>query len=103
MASATISFSSASPGSVTASTVRHAESRRPANRRPTELFPDRHVLAALAGERLPPPSAPPLAEPHPRQLRHQVQLRGPDVPERDRGVLAPAVDDLDVVGAHRLR
>src|SRR6516165_2583487 len=28
------------------------------------LLPDRHVLVAVAGERLPPPTAPPLAQPH---------------------------------------
>src|SRR5262245_25738185 len=67
------------------------------------LLPDRHVLAAFAGERLPPPPAPPLTQPHPRELGHQVKLGRPHVPERETGVLAATALDLDVVRAHRLR
>src|SRR5262249_56139923 len=40
------------------------------------FLPDRHVLVAFAGERLPPPPAPPLAQPHPRDLGHHAQLGG---------------------------
>ena len=47
------------------------------------LLPDRDVPAALAGERLPAPVLPPVAQPHPGQPRHQVELGRPHVPERD--------------------
>ena len=61
------------------------------------LLPDRDVLAALAGERLAPPPAPAVAQAHPGELRHQVELGGPHVAERDRQALDAAVDDLEVV------
>src|SRR5262249_40997426 len=70
------------------------------------VLPDRHALGAFAWGRLPPPPAPPappLAQPHARELGHQVELGRPHVPERERGVLAAAALDLDVVRAHRLR
>src|SRR6186713_915668 len=56
------------------------------------------MLAAVAGERLPPPAAPPLAQSHPGELRHQVELRGPGVPERDRVALELPVDHPEVMG-----
>src|SRR6266581_882100 len=67
------------------------------------LLPDRDMLAAVAGEGLPRPPVPPLAQTQPCELGHQVELGRPHIPERHRGVLATAVHDLDVVPAHRLR
>src|SRR5204863_5464314 len=58
-----------------------AEAVAPLRRR---LLPDRDVLRALARERLALPAAPAFAEAHPCQLRHQVELRRPDVAERNR-------------------
>src|SRR5215831_2138496 len=82
----------------------HATAGRPSgDRLAGRLLPDRHVLVALAGERLPPPPGPPLAQPHPRELGHQVKLGRPHIPEREVGVLAAAALHLDVVRAHRLR
>ena len=43
------------------------------------------------------PSLPPVAQPHPGQLRHQVELRRPHVAERHGAVLALPVGELDVV------
>jgi threonine aldolase len=40
----------------------------------SRLLPDRHVLAALAGEGRPRPSLPPLAQPQARELGHEVEL-----------------------------
>src|SRR4051794_12376517 len=70
----------------------------------TRLFdPYRHMFAARAGERLPPEPAPALAEAHPRQLGHQVQLGRPDVAEWNRAAdRAPVGCDLEVVGDQTL-
>src|SRR5262249_40751059 len=72
------------------------------------LLPDRHVLGAFACERLPPPPPPPPAPPPapppgPPVPPRPPPLPQPPVPERERGVLAAAALDLDVVRAHRLR
>src|SRR5947208_16325279 len=61
------------------------------------LLPDRDVLATLARERLAVPVAPALAQRHPGQLRHQVELRRPHVAERQRQQLPAAVDEREVV------
>ena len=63
------------------------------------FLPDREVLVAVAGKRLPGPAVPPFTQPHPGELGHQVWFRRPHVPEPDRGVLAT----LNVVPAHALR
>src|SRR4051794_38714124 len=47
-------------------------------------FPDGDVLAALAREGRAVPILPALAQPHPGEARHQIELGGPDVPERKR-------------------
>src|SRR5256885_1075081 len=44
-------------------------------------LPDGDVFGALAREWLPVPDAPPLAQLHAGELRHQVELRWPDVAE----------------------
>src|ERR1017187_4793862 len=67
------------------------------------LLPDGEMLAALPGEGLPRPPVPPLAQSQPCELGHQVEFGRPHVPEGNRGVLAAAIDYLDVVRAHRLR
>src|SRR5947209_6982101 len=61
------------------------------------LLPDRDVLATLAREGLAVPVAPALAQRHPGQLRHQVELRRPHVAERQREQLPAAVDQREVV------
>src|SRR5436190_16046906 len=61
------------------------------------LLPDGHVLAALARERLVLPAAPAVAQVHVRELRHQVELGRPHVPEQDREALDAAVDEVEVV------
>ena len=60
-------------------------------------------LRAVARERLPVPAAPALAQAHPGQLRHEVELRGPGVAERNREALEPSVDDPEVMGREALR
>ena len=55
------------------------------------------MLAAVARERLALPSAPALAQAHPGELRHQVELGGPRVAERDRETFDLPVDDLEVM------
>lgn len=59
---------------------------------PRRLLPDGDVLGALAGEGLPLPASPTLAQGHPRQPRHEVQLGGPHVAERHRERLEPSVE-----------
>ena len=57
----------------------HAASRHP---EPVlrRLLPDRDVRGALAGEGVSLPTAPPLHERQTGELRHEVELGGPDVP-----------------------
>src|SRR5260370_26637973 len=54
------------------------------------FLPDRDVLAALAGERLPAPPLPPVSQPQPPPPRHQVKLRRPHVPDRHLAAPSPA-------------
>jgi hypothetical protein len=73
------------------------------------------VLRALGGERLALPAPPALAQRHPRDARHEVELGRPDVAKRrredlDSVALDPVVvrdrrlrDDVDLVEAHVLR
>ena len=61
------------------------------------LLPDRDVLGALAREGLALPARPSVAQPHPGQLRHEVELAGPGVAERDRSALEVAVGLEEVV------
>ena len=60
-------------------------------------LPHRHVLRALAREGLAVPSAPAFAQPHPGERRHQVELRGPHVAERDGEALELSVHTLEVM------
>src|SRR5436190_3179108 len=60
------------------------------------------MLAALAGERLPGPIAPAVAQPQPRELGHQVEFGRPHVAERDGPELSATAHNLYVVGACRL-
>ncbi len=46
------------------------------------LLPDRHVRRALAGEGLALPAAPPFAQRHARDARHEIELRRPHVTVR---------------------
>src|SRR3954468_3593865 len=55
------------------------------------LLPHADEVLARRRERLPVPPAPTLARLHARKLRHQVELRRPDVAERARRVLELAV------------
>src|SRR5205823_9840071 len=66
------------------------------------LLPDRHVLRAVARERLALPAGPAFAERHAGEPRHQVELGRPDVPERNRQDVEPAVDDAVMVGDEAL-
>src|SRR3954470_14144100 len=66
------------------------------------LFPDRDVFAAFARERFALPPAPAVAQPHPGKLRHEIQLRGPRVPEGNREPLDSPVDELEVMGREPL-
>ena len=59
------------------------------------------LLSLVKGCRLQP--FPPVAQPHPGQLRHQVELGRPHVPERHGAVLALTTGELDVVPLHGLR
>src|SRR4051812_24298064 len=59
--------------------------------------PHGHVLSALTREGLAPPAAPAVAQRHPGELRHQVELRRPDVAERHRVLLDRAADGLEVM------
>jgi hypothetical protein len=61
------------------------------------------VGSALARERLSPPPCPSLAQRHPGELRHQVELGGPYAPERHREVLGPTILDPEVMGGEALR
>jgi len=49
------------------------------------------MLTALAGEGIPRPAVPPLAQSQPGELSHQVEFRRPHIPEGNRSVLAAAV------------
>src|SRR5215211_7090270 len=60
-------------------------------------FPDGHVLAAVAREHRPAPVLPALAQPHPGETRHQIELGGPDVAEGKRGFPPHAVLRPEVV------
>src|SRR4051794_3373140 len=67
------------------------------------LLPDRHVGLAGRGVRRPVPPLPALAQPQPRQARHQVQLRRPGVAERHRvAVVAAVLRARVVVRPHQL-
>jgi len=59
--------------------------------------------AAVAGERLPIPAAPPLTQPHPGELGHQIELGRPHVAERCRRPLEVAVDEVEVMRRDDLR
>src|SRR3954471_5837456 len=65
-------------------------------------FPDRDVFAAFAREWFALPPAPAVAQPHPGKLRHEIQLRGPRVPEGNREPLDSPVDELEVMGREPL-
>src|SRR5215207_8213430 len=60
------------------------------------------MLRAVAREGLPPPAAPALAQPHPAELRHEVELGRPRVAERHRDAVEASVDDPKVVGNEAL-
>src|SRR5215210_2464808 len=66
------------------------------------FLPDRDVLVALARERLPLPAAPALAKTHSGKPCHQVELRGPHVPEGNREAVDLSVDDPEVMGDEAL-
>ena len=69
-----------------AALLREGETQRALRRESPHgvLLPDGDVLAAVTRERLAPPAAPALAQRHPGELRHQVELGRPHVPERHR-------------------
>src|SRR5207244_7624648 len=71
--------------------------RRGLRRRLLQLLPYGDVLAALGSERLAVPAAPALAQAHPGNLRHEIELRGPDITERHRGTLETATDIIEMV------
>ena len=60
-------------------------------------------MTAVAREWLLLPPAPAIAQPHPSKLCHQVQLRGPRVPERNGEALEFPADDFKVMGCKALR
>src|SRR3954453_23353241 len=64
---------------------------------PGRLLPHRDVLLAVVAERLAVPAAPPVAQRHPGEPGHQVELRRPHVAERHREDVEPAVDRAVVV------
>src|SRR5215831_4763805 len=66
------------------------------------LLPDRDVLAALARERLALPAAPAVSEPHSGELSHEIEFRGPRVPERHRQEFPAPVDEIEVMRGQAL-
>src|ERR671915_1051901 len=66
------------------------------------LLVDRDMRRAVRRERLAPPAAPAVLQPHPRQARHQIELRRPRVPHLDRIRLDPAVGEVVVAAAQPL-
>ena len=105
-AGATAEIDTRSPLDEVADTLERIADAPSANRRRSVLLrqlPDGDVLGALARERLAPPPRPALAQRHPGEARHQVELGRPHVAERHRVQLELAVDDPVVVGDQALR
>ena len=67
------------------------------NRSSGLCLPDRDVGRALAGEWLAVPIAPPFAQRHPREARHQIELGRPHETERCREDVPPVVHEAVVV------
>src|SRR5204863_7762958 len=93
------STSTARPPSKAAPTSSKTFPGSDAGRRPGSdpLLPDGDELRALACERFADPAAVALAQLHARELRHQVELRRPNVAEGSRRVLERAVRTAAVV------
>src|SRR5919198_205979 len=68
----------------------------------SRLLPNRDMSTTVAGERLSPPARPPLTQFHSCNLRHQVELRRPDVSVGSRESLESPVHHREMVGDQSL-